>query len=132
MSEIVTIVVSSIVGGGIVGTLNWFLTRKSKAKEAEANAELADINTRKEEFRLLNERIEVAERHNKQLDEMLLGERTRFHEQTLVLRKANDENLRRADVIADLKEEVSALRAERALKLCERKGCQQRQPQSGY
>lgn len=132
MGEIITIVVSSIVGGSIVGTLNWWITRKSKAKEAESNAELAEVTTEKEEFHYLKERIEVAESHNKQLDEMLLGERTRYHEQTLLVRRLNDDLIKRADDIADLKSEISALRAERAMKLCERKGCKQRQPQSGY
>jgi hypothetical protein len=132
MGEIITIVVSSIVGGGIVGTLNWWITRKSKAKEAESNAELMRVNAEKEEFHFWEERCSVAENHNMQLTERMHQEMERYHEQTLLVREQNRQLLERADIIADLKEEISALKAERAMKLCERKGCQQRQPQSGY
>lgn len=132
IGDIVTVLIGGLTGGGLVKALEWWLTKDSKAKEAESSAELAEVKTNLEEFHYLKERIEVAENHNKQLDEILLGERTRYHEQTLLVRKLNEDLLNRADEIAELKSEISELRAERAMKLCEQKGCQQRQPQSGY
>mgnify|MGYP002512818934 CR=1 FL=1 len=62
---------------------------------------------------------------NEGLEEQLKQKQERFAEQTNLVRKLTNENL-------ELTRENSMLKTERALKLCERRNCAQRQPQSGY
>lgn len=132
VENIVTMV--TCMGGvtGITELVRWWLGRKTDARKAESEADLSEVKSKVEEFHLWEERCSVAEKHNMQLTERMHTEMERYHEQTLLVRDQNKQLLERADIIADLKEEISALKAERAMKLCERKGCEKRIPQSGY
>lgn len=112
------------VMGGFEG-FKWFFNRKHNKRIAQAKADQEEAKANIDEFHYLKERIEVAEAHNKQKEE-------RFHEQTLLVRDLNKQLLDRAIENGTLNAEISALKAERALKLCERRGCKERQPQSGY
>lgn len=132
MGDIITTVVSVLGTMGGIETIKWFLNRKNNERMSESEADLAEVKSKVEEFHMWEERCSVAENHNMQLSERMHKEMERYHEQTLLVREQNKQLLERADIIADLKEEISALKAERAMKLCERKGCNQRIPQSGY
>lgn len=115
----------------ILGTLGgweavkWLLTRKSNKAIAEASAAQAEVQTEEAEFVYLRKRIEFSE-------QQLAEKEKRFAEQTEVLREAQRELLSMTVENGKLLAEIAALKAERAMKLCERKGCGQRQPQSGY
>lgn len=134
----------SMLGG--VELIKWLYTRKSKGEVAKAEAEAAHIKAQADEYHLLRERIEF-------LNEQLNDKEKRFQEQNTYIRDLNQQILDRDSVhadqtlhvrtlnaqilekemqIGDLKAQVSELLAERKMKLCERKGCGQRQPQSGY
>lgn len=135
LGDIVTIV--SAIGG--TGILQWLFNRNMqkqidevKLRQDTAKSEQEEVKANVDEFHYWKERTEIAEAHNTQLTERMHQEMQRYHEQTLLVREQNKQLLERADTIADLKEEVSALRAERKMKLCERKGCAERIPQSGY
>lgn len=135
LSDILTIV-GTISGTGL---LQWFFNRKMqqqidevKLRQDTAISEQEETRSNVAEFHYWQERTEIAEKHNTQLTERWHEEMKRYHEQTMLVREQNKQLLERADVIADLKGEISALKAERAMKLCERKGCNQRIPQSGY
>lgn len=121
IETIVTIV--SALGG--FELIKWFYTRKSKAKVEEAEAEVARIKADADEYHLLRERIQF-------LNQDILDKEVRFVEQTKHVRELNRELLDKEKEIGNYKAEISALKAERQMKLCERRGCQQRQPQSGY
>lgn len=117
--------------GGFVGVMGgfeavkYFVNRKQNKRIAQAKADQEEAKANIDEFHYLKERIEVAEAHNKQKEE-------RFHEQTLLVRDLNKQLLNKAIENGTLNAEISALKAERALKLCERRGCKDRQPQSGF
>jgi hypothetical protein len=112
------------VMGGFEG-FKWFFNRKHNKRIAQAKADQEEAKANIDEFHYLKERIEIAEAHNKQKEE-------RFHEQTLLVRDLNKQLLDKAIENGTLNAEISALKAERALKLCERRGCKDRQPQSGF
>lgn len=91
--------------------IKWAVTRKYGQRVDEAEAD-------KSEFGTLREQIVF-------LQEQLLKKEERFAEQTNVLRETTKREL-------DLVREVTMLKTERALKLCEKRMCADRQPQSGY
>lgn len=110
---------------GIKWIVNVWLNRKTDARKQETAAD-------SDEFHLLRERLEMADKHLLEKEKQLYDKEQRFHEQTLVVRDLQKQLLEKMQEIGDLKAENSALKAERALKLCERRGCKERQPQSGY
>lgn len=103
--------------GGFEG-IKWWVNRKTNARIAETKAD-------SDEFHLLRERLELS-------DKQLLDKEQRFHEQTQIVRDLNKQLLDKTVENGNLQARISALEAERALKLCERRGCNNRQPQSGY
>lgn len=90
---------------------NWFTNRKNNQRENDASADDS-------EFSVLRKQIEF-------LQEQLLKKEERFAEQTDMLRKVTAREL-------ELTRENTMLKTERSLKLCERRMCAERQPQSGY
>lgn len=98
--------------------LKFLATRKSVKRKEEAAAEMADVEV--EDAQLTNLR-----KHVDWLQEQLAKKEERFAEQTDLVRKLQAEVLR-------LTKAEATLRAERKLKLCERRNCEQRVPQSGY
>ena len=118
--EIIVTIVSAFGG---LELLKWIYTRKSKKKTEEA--EIARIKADADEYHLLRERIQF-------LNQDILDKEVRFVEQTKHVRELNRELLDKEKEIGNYKAKVSELEAERKMKLCERRGCQQRQPQSGY
>lgn len=115
----------------LLGTLGgfefvkWAFTRKSNSRIATAEAELAETKADRDDFHLLRERLELADRQ-------LLEKEQRFHEQTELVRSLNVQLLEKTTEVGRLQSRISALEAEREMKLCERRGCADRQPQSGY
>lgn len=110
---------------GIKWIVSVWLNRKTDARKQETAAD-------SDEFHLLRERLEMADKHLLEKEKQLYDKEQRFHEQTLLVRDLQKQLLERMQEMGDLKAENSALKAERALKLCERRGCKDRQPQSGY
>jgi uncharacterized protein YydD (DUF2326 family) len=115
----------------LIGTLGglelikWLYTRKSKAKVEEAEAEVARVRADADEYHLIRERLDL-------LNKDMIEKEKRFMEQTNHVRELNRQLIDKEVEIGNYKAEISALKAERQMKLCERRGCQQRQPQSGY
>lgn len=115
----------------VLGTLGgfelvkWLFTRKSNTRIATAEAEVAETKAEREEFYLLRERLELA-------DKQLIAKEERFFEQTQLVRNLQKQLLDSTIEIGSLKAEIATLKAERAMKLCERRGCAERKPQSGY
>lgn len=123
--DILATILSVIGALGGLELIKWLFTRKSNKRLVSAQADIAEISAEKEEFHYLRERLEVSERN-------LLEKEQRFHEQTLLVRDLNRQLLESANENGALKAEISRLKAERAMKLCERRGCIEREPQSGY
>lgn len=119
----IIITLLSTLGG--FEAVKWWINRKT-------NARMLDIKADSDEFHLLRDRLEVADRHLLEKEKQLYEKEQRFHEQTLLVRDLQKQLLDKQQDIGDLKAEISALRAERAMKLCERRGCQNREPHSGY
>lgn len=105
--------------------VKWLWTRKSNARLASANADNAELKNDKDEFHFMRERIEFMDKEN-------LGKEKRFAEQTEVVRTLNKQLLDQTVENGKLQARISALEAERQMKLCEKRGCKERQPQSGY
>ena len=106
-----------LTAASILGTLGgwemikYLLNRKTNTRKAEAEADSS-------EFTVLRETVVF-------LQEQLQKKEERFAEQTDLVRKLTSENL-------ELTRENAMLKAERSLKLCERRNCMNREPQSGY
>jgi septal ring factor EnvC (AmiA/AmiB activator) len=125
IEKIVPHVVSMLLALGGLEFIKWVFNRKTDKRLAEATADYTEVKTDTDEFHLLRERLELADRQ-------LLEKEQRFYEQTDELRKTTSELLTAERKISDLNGEVSALKAERKMKLCEVRNCSQRVPQSGY
>lgn len=126
MSEnIIATIVTIIATLGGWDTIKYFLHRKSNAKKVEADAEKAiaeadnaEALANQSEFNVLKDTMIFLQTQLKEKEE-------RFANQTDLVRKLNIENL-------ELTRRVTMLEAERSMKLCERRGCKDREPQSGY
>lgn len=123
-----------VVGGifiSVIGALGgweaikWFLNRKDNQRVTGADADKKETEADADEFHLLREQIEF-------LQKQLLDKETRFAEQTNVVRDLNRQLLESSVIIGKRDARVAELEAERNLKLCERRGCGRREPQSGY
>lgn len=106
---------AAVVGGasafGGIELIKWFATRKQHKRKAEAEADHSELSTTKETIQFLQEQLKLKEE--------------RFAEQTQRVRKLTDENL-------ELTRKVAMLELERSMKLCERRNCPKREPESGY
>lgn len=125
MTDVAPIILSILGSLGGWELVKWLLTRRANKTIAAATADQAEIQTEEAEFVYLRKRIEFCE-------QQMAEKERRFAEQTEVLRTAQRELLEMTIENGKLLAEIAALKAERAMKLCERKGCGQRQPQSGY
>lgn len=115
LTSIIT-AVSGAVGGGLVSIgglefLKWWRNRKKNDRIAEAEADGSELKTIKAVHQFLQEQIKE-----------LTVERADQNER---INKLSEEKL-------ELVREITMLKTERALKLCERRGCADRQPQSLY
>lgn len=111
MKEIVLTVASVLGTLGGWEMIKYLLNRKTNTRKAEAEADSS-------EFTVLRDTVVF-------LQEQLQKKEERFAEQTNLVRKLTNENL-------ELTRENSMLKTERGLKLCERRNCMNREPQSGY
>lgn len=91
--------------------IKYFLNRKANARKIEAEADSVEFTVLKETCEFLQTQLQEKEK--------------RFAEQTNIIRSLTKENL-------GLNKRVTLLETERAMKLCERRNCAQREPQSGY
>lgn len=103
--------------GGVVGAIGgleffkWWRNRKKNDRIAEAEADGSELKTIKEVHHFLQEQIKE-----------LTVERASQNE------KINELTMEKLELVR----EVTMLKTERSLKLCERRGCADRQPQSLY
>lgn len=109
--QILTTIATIIATLGGWETIKYFLNRKTNKRKAEAEADSV-------EFTVLRQSVEF-------LQVQLQNKEKRFAEEIEVVRKLTTENLQ-------LTSENVKLKIERSLKLCERRNCAQREPQSGY
>lgn len=122
---LLTTLAGAVAALGGFELVKWLLTRKSNSRVAEANADSAELKNDMDEFHFLRERLEFKDRQ-------LLEKEQRFAEQTDLVRSLNKQLLEETVKNGALQAEISGLKAERRMKLCERRGCKDRQPQSGY
>ena len=111
VAEIATIACTIIGALGGFEFIKWVASRKYGKRVDEASADDS-------EFGVLRKQIEF-------LQEQLLKKEERFAEQTDRLRETTAREL-------ELTRENTMLKTERSLKLCERRMCAERMPQSGY
>lgn len=123
--EIVKTIVTVVTALGGFEGVKWLINRKSNTRVAKANADSVEIKADTDEFRYLRERTEFAE-------QQLVQKEQRFAEQTSVLRDTQRQLIESTIKVGKCEAEISRLNAERAMKLCERRGCANREPQSGY
>lgn len=122
----------------LVGALGGFelvkflFNRKANRKVANAEAESARIKAEEDEFHLKRERLKFADEQLLEMERQRADLSAKNYEQTLLIRKLNEQAIEREQTIGQLKAEIAELKAERKMKLCERRGCADRQPQSGY
>lgn len=105
--------------------VKWLFNRGSNKRIAQAEAENKELKNNVEEFHFLQERLVFMESE-------AMKKEQRFADQTEVVRGLNRQLLDMTLENGKLQAEIASLKAERAMKLCERRGCSQREPQSGY
>lgn len=125
IGTIITSVVSLLAALGGLEFLKWLWTRKSKARMAAAEADAAELKAEKDEYYLLRERLQF-------MDERIIAKDKRYDEQTEFLRGIQIKLNEQITENGLLKAEIAELKAERAMKLCQVRNCQKREPQSGY
>ena len=125
MKELIPTALTILGALGGFEFIKWAITRKSNSRIATAEADVAETKAEREEFYLLRERLELA-------DQQLLAKEERFHEQTQLVRSLQQQLLDKTIENGQLQSRIAALEAERSMKLCERRGCAERKPQSGY
>ena len=118
IATIITMVVSVLTTSSVVEVVKWLANRKNKARENDAIADQEETKAEKEEFEYLRDRIAFKEKQ-------LLSAEEREKDKTAEIRRLNTENL-------ELVREITMLKTERAMKLCEVRNCKERVPQSGY
>lgn len=131
--------------GLILGTvggfelIKWLFTRKSSKRVEKAQADNAEYESYQKQIDRYEERLAEKDRIIAEKDARLEDKENKYHdmsnkyhEQTLLLREVQAKLLKKEEECGDKKARISELLAERKMKLCERKGCGQRQPQSGY
>ena len=121
-----------VIAFGGLELLKWLYTRKSKSRVAEAEAELAQLKADKEQYHFLRERIEALNKDIASYQQSARDTRQQYDEQTQHVRTLNQKLIDKEQENGDLKAKIAELLAERKMKLCERRGCGDRQPQSGY
>ena len=139
MSEIVTTIVSVVGAFGGLELVKWLYNRKSGKEVAKAEAEKAKVQAGADEYHLLKERLDHQDEQLMEFSKMM-GDMTKQAleseagrvDQIKRIRELTEKLLDKEEVIGELKAENSRLLAERAMKLCEVRGCAQRVPQSGY
>ena len=132
IEQIVTIVATVMGAVGGLEFFKWLYTRRSKRKESIANAEKAEAEADK-----VAVEVESMEIKNREDEFHLLWERLRYKDEELVgkdkrITELVDIVLAKTMEIGELSARIRELEAERKMKLCERRGCVERQPQSGY
>lgn len=132
ITDIITIfcTVAATLGGW--ESIKYMMNRKSNQRISKALADQEELKTTNAKFEtlekltvFLQERLEEAHRQN-------AAKEDRFNDQTERLRSVQDKLDDTTEELAKKRERIASLEAERALKLCERRGCVQREPQSGY
>lgn len=120
-----TTIITVLLSVGVLEFVKWMFTRKSNARIVKAQADTAELKNDVDEFHFLRERLEFK-------DKELVEKEKRFVEQTNLVRDLNRQLLDQTIDNGKLQARISELEAERKMKLCERRGCMDRQPQSGY
>ncbi len=118
LREWIQIAITIVGTTGGLELIKFITTRASVKQKEEAAAELA---TAKAE----DAQLDSLRRHAEWLQEQLTKKEERFAEQTDLVRNLQANVLR-------LTGENEKLKVERSLKLCERRNCAERMPQSGY
>lgn len=120
-----TTIITVLLSVGVLEFVKWMFTRKSNARIVKAQADTAELKNDVDQFHFLRERLEFK-------DKELVEKEKRFVEQTNIVRELNRQLLDQTIENGKLQARISELEAERRMKLCERRGCMERQPQSGY
>ncbi|MBE6336247.1 MAG: hypothetical protein E7066_06195 [Lentimicrobiaceae bacterium] len=125
MEEIITMTISVVIALGGFEFIKWLFNRKSDSRVAEANADSVELKNDVDEFHFLKERIEFK-------DKQLIEKEERFAKQNEYAMELNRQLLEQTIENGKLKAEISELKAERSMKLCQVRNCTKREPQSGY
>jgi hypothetical protein len=131
-TEVVGVVVTVLTALGGLELFKWLYTRRSKRKESMANAEKAEAEAEKAEVE-----VESLELKNEEDEFHFLRDRLKYKDEELMAKDKRitelvERVIEKTMENGTLSARISALEAERKMKLCERRGCPERQPQSGY
>jgi hypothetical protein len=132
IEQIATIVATVMGAFGGLELFKWLYTRRSKRKESMANADKAEAEAEKAEVE-----VESLELKNEEDEFHFLRDRLKYKDEELMAKDKRitelvERVIEKTMENGTLSARISALEAERKMKLCERRGCPERQPQSGY
>lgn len=138
--EQIAVTVGTVIGAlGGLEFFKWLYTRRSKRKEAIAEADKAEAEAEKAEVEVEKAEAEVKslELKNEEDEYHFLRDRLKYKDEELMAKdkritELTERVIEKTMENGTLSARISALEAERKMKLCERRGCPERQPQSGY
>ena len=135
----IDVFVKVLIAFGGLEFFKWLFTRKQNKRVAEAQADNAEYESYQKQIDRYEERMADKDKIIAEKDAQLIDKERKYHdisdkyhEQTLLLREVQAKLLKKEEECGNYKAKISELLAERKMKLCERKGCRERQPQSGY
>ena len=131
-TEIIGVAVTVLTALGGLELFKWLYTRRSKRKESMANAEKAEAEAEKAEVE-----VESLELKNEEDEFHFLRDRLKYKDEEMMSKDKRitelvERVIEKTMENGTLSARISALEAERKMKLCEHRGCPERDPQSGY
>lgn len=137
--ELISSGTTLLIALGGLECIKWLYTRRSKRKESMANAEKAEAEAEKVEVEVEKASAEVdsLELKNEEDEFHFLRDRLKYKDEELMAKDKRitelvERVIEKTMENGTLSARISALEAERKMKLCERRGCPERLPQSGY
>lgn len=123
--DIITTLITCLTSCSVIELARWLYNRKPDKAKREAEAMQTRIAAKEDEHDYLRKRLELVEKD-------VYEKEQRFLEINAHVRELSAQLLEKEATNGKLAARVAELEAERKMKLCRVRGCDGREPQSGY
>ena len=123
--DIITTLITCLTSCSVIELARWLYNRKPDKAKREAEAMQTRIAAKEDEHDYLRKRLELVEKD-------VYEKEQRFLEINAHVRELSAQLLEKEATNGKLAARVAELEAEQKMKLCRVRGCDGREPQSGY
>lgn len=123
--DLITTIITVLTSCSFIELAKWLYNRKPQRARQEAEAAQLRIAAKEDEHDYLRKRLELVEKD-------VYEKEQRFLEINAHVRELSSQLLEKEATNGKLAARVAELEAERKMKLCRVRGCDGREPQSGY